>query len=194
MYSVAIDNLTASREATTHLIQLGHTRVAYIGDRDGFQSDTDRFGGYRQALEHADIPFQPHLVAHGDGKPAGGEEAADQLLRLPERPTGIFCFNDMTALGVLHALRSHKLRVPEDVSVVGFDDLFFAPYTYPPLTTVKQPKEHMGRLATEIVLKLLAGTSCEYNVKVQGELVIRESTGPLSEESEYERKGRRPRS
>jgi DNA-binding LacI/PurR family transcriptional regulator len=178
MYSVAIDNLTASRDATSHLIQLGHTRIAYIGDRDGFQLDTDRFGGYRQALEHADIPFQPHLVAHGDGKPAGGEEAMEQLLTLPERPTGVFCFNDMSALGAIRALRTRNLRVPEDVSVVGFDDLFFAPYTHPPLTTVRQPKEHMGKLATEIVLKLLAGTSCEYNVKVQGELIIRDSTAP----------------
>jgi DNA-binding LacI/PurR family transcriptional regulator len=176
--SVAIDNLTASRDATSHLIQLGHTRIAYIGDRDGFQSDTDRFGGYRQALEHADIPFQPHLVAHGDGKPAGGEEAMLQLLTLPERPTAVFCFNDMSALGALRALRTHHLRVPEDISLVGFDDLFFAPYTDPPITTVRQPKEHMGKLATEIVLKLLSGTSCEYNVKVQGELIIRESTAP----------------
>jgi DNA-binding LacI/PurR family transcriptional regulator len=84
----------------------------------------------------------------------------------------------MSALGALRALRVHNLRVPEDISVVGFDDLFFAPYTQPPLTTVRQPKEHMGRLATEIVLKLLDGTSCEYNVEVQGELVIRESTAP----------------
>jgi DNA-binding LacI/PurR family transcriptional regulator len=178
MYSVAIDNVTASRDATAHLIQLGHTRIAYLGDRDGFQYDTDRFGGYRQALEHADIPFQPHLVAHGDGKPEGGELATEQLLALPEMPTAIFCFNDMSALGALRTLRSYRLRVPEDVSLVGFDDLFFAPYLSPALTTVRQPKEHMGKLATEIVLKLLSGTSCEYNVKVQGELVVRESTAP----------------
>jgi|HubBroStandDraft_1064217.scaffolds.fasta_scaffold73828_1 DNA-binding LacI/PurR family transcriptional regulator len=184
MYSVAIDNVIASRDATSHLIQLGHTRVAYIGDRDGFQSDTDRFGGYRQALEHADIPFQPHLVAHGDGKPAGGEEAMQQLLTLPERPTAVFCFNDMSALGALGALRAHNLRVPEDISLVGFDDLFFTPYTHPPLTTVRQPKEHMGRLATEIVLKLLSGMSCEYNVKVQGELIVRESTAPPPRENQ----------
>lgn len=183
MYSVAIDNVTASRNATEHLIQLGHTRIAYIGDRDGFQSDTDRFGGYRQALEHADIPFQPHLVTHGDGKPEGGEEGMEQLLTLPERPTAVFCFNDMSALGVLRTLRSHRLRVPEDISVVGFDDLFFTPYLCPPLTTVRQPKEHMGKLATEIMLKLFSGTSCEYNVKVQGELVIRESTAPPPKDS-----------
>jgi len=190
IYSVAIDNLIASRDATSHLIQLGHTRIAYIGDRDGFQLDTDRFGGYRQALENADISFQPHLVAHGDGKPGGGEEAMEQLLKLPERPTAVFCFNDMSALGVLRALRAHHLRVPEDVSVVGFDDLFFAPYTFPPLTTVSQPKEHMGRLATEIVLKLLSGTSCDYNIKVQGQLIVRESTAKRIQETA--RLGKKP--
>jgi DNA-binding LacI/PurR family transcriptional regulator len=175
-YSVAIDNIVASRDATAHLIQLGHTRIAYIGDRDGVQLDTDRFGGYRQALDHAGIPFQPYLVAHGDGKPLGGEEAMEQLLALPERPTGVFCFNDMSALGAMRALRAHKIRVPQDFSLVGFDDLFFASYTDPPLTTVRQPKEYMGRLAAEIVLTLLSGSSCEYNVKVQGELIVREST------------------
>lgn len=178
VYSVAIDNLTAAREATSHLIQLGHTRIAYIGDRDGFQSDTDRFGGYRQALEHADISFQPELVAHGNGTPAGGEEAMDQLLRLPNKPTAVFCYNDMSAIGGLRAARAHKLRVPEDLSIVGFDDLFLASYAQPPLTTVRQPKERMGQMATEIVMKLLAGTSCEFNVKVQGELIVRESTAP----------------
>jgi len=78
---------------------------------------------------------------------------------------------------------AHNLRVPDDISLVGFDDLFFAPYTHPPLTTVRQPKEHMGRLATEIVLKLLSGMSCEYNVKVQGELILRESTAPPPREN-----------
>jgi DNA-binding LacI/PurR family transcriptional regulator len=178
IYSVAIDNLTASRDATNHLIEIGHRRIAYIGDRYGFQSDTDRFGGYRQALEHADIPFHPELVAHGDGKPAGGEEAMHQLLKLPIRPTAVFCYNDLSALGALKAARVHKLRVPEDISLVGFDDLFIASYTDPPLTTVRQPKEHMGGLATEIVLKLLSGTTCEFNVKVHGELIVRESTAP----------------
>jgi LacI family repressor for deo operon, udp, cdd, tsx, nupC, and nupG len=177
IYSVAIDNLTASRDATEHLIEIGHRRIAYISDQSGFQSDTDRFGGYRQALEHADIPFRPELVAHGDGKPAGGEKAMHQLLNMTAPPTAVFCYNDLSALGALKAARTRKLQVPDQVSLVGFDDLFIASYMNPPLTTVRQPKEEMGRLATEIVLKLLSGTTCEFNVKVRGELIIRESTG-----------------
>lgn len=176
VYSIGIDNLAASLEATSHLIELGHRRIAYIGDRFGYQSDTDRFGGYRQALERADIPFRPELVAHGDGKPAGGEEAMHELLRLSQRPTAVFCYNDMSALGALRAIGSRQLNVPEDVSLVGFDDLSLASYFQPPLTTVRQPKEYMGRVAAEIVLKLLSGVSCELNLKVPGELIVRAST------------------
>jgi DNA-binding LacI/PurR family transcriptional regulator len=179
-YSVCIDNLTASREATSHLIGLGHRRIAYLGDKGGFHSDTERFGGYRQALESVDQAFQPELVVHGDGTPQGGEVAIHKLLSLPQRPTAVFCYDDMTALGALRAARTHGLRVPEDISIIGFDDLVIASYTEPPLTTIRQPKEYMGQLATEIVMKLISGVDCECNVKVRGELIIRQSTAPLT--------------
>jgi DNA-binding LacI/PurR family transcriptional regulator len=178
VYSVSIDNLSASENATAYLIELGHRRIAYIGDRYGFQSDTDRFGGYRQALQKADITFQPELVAQGDGKPAGGEAAMRNLLRLRNRPSAIFCYNDMTAIGALRTVRAERLHVPEDVSIVGFDDLLLASYAFPALTTVRQPMAHMGRIATQIVLKLLAGETRDFNLKVPGELIIRESTAP----------------
>jgi DNA-binding LacI/PurR family transcriptional regulator len=186
-YSVSIDNLTASREATSHLIGLGHQRIAYLGDKGGFHSDTERFGGYRQALESVDQAFQPELVVHGDGTPQGGEVAMHKLLSLPQRPTAVFCYDDMSALGALRAARTYGLRVPEDVSIIGFDDLVIASYTEPPLTTVRQPKEYMGRLATEIILKLISGVDCECNVKVRGELIIRQSTAPLATPSRHAR-------
>jgi DNA-binding LacI/PurR family transcriptional regulator len=103
------------------------------------------------------------------------EEMA-RLLALPQPPTAVFCYNDMTALGVLRRLRAGGLSVPRDISVVGFDDLYIAPYTEPPLTTVRQPKRQMGRMAMETLLHLLAGTASEHNIKVPGELIIREST------------------
>jgi len=192
-YSVSIDNLTASREATSHLIGLGHQRIAYLGDQGGFHSDTERFGGYRQALESVDKPFQPELVVHGDGTPQGGEVAMHKLLSLPEPPTAVFCYDDMSALGALRAARTYGLRVPEDISIIGFDDLVIASYTEPPLTTIRQPKEYMGRLATEIVLKLLSGVDCECNVKVQGELIIWQSTAPLATGAEPGRSARQAR-
>jgi DNA-binding LacI/PurR family transcriptional regulator len=184
--SVVIDNVTASLEAVQHLIQLGHQRIAYIGDQFGFQSDTERFGGYRQALALADYPFLPELVVHGDGKPEGGMQAVEKLLALPTPPTAVFCYNDMSAIGALRGIRAHGLRVPGDISLVGFDDLFIAAYSDPPLTTVRQPKRQMGRMAMEILLELFSNADKKANIKVQGELVVRESTAPPNPKSNRE--------
>src|ERR1051326_3723963 len=109
-HSVMIDNTEASIAATRHLIDLGHRRVAYIGDRNGRQSDTERFAGYRYALDAADLPFEPELVFHGDGNPEGGMEGVVRLLSLPKPPTAIFCYDDMTALGALRQIRIQGLR------------------------------------------------------------------------------------
>jgi DNA-binding LacI/PurR family transcriptional regulator len=178
VHSVMIENVQASREATNHLIQLGHRRIAYLGDRFGHQSDTERFSGYRQALDSSALPFVPELVVHGDGKSEKAIAAAELLLRLPEPPTAVFCYNDMTALGVLRALRARKLRVPDDISVVGFDDLFIASYTDPPLTTVHQPRRRMGVLAMESLLRLMRGEDPSPAITVTAALVVRESSGP----------------
>jgi DNA-binding LacI/PurR family transcriptional regulator len=180
VHSVLIDNVTASVKAVQHLIQLGHRRIAYMGDQFGFHSDTERFAGYRQALALADIPFLPELVVHGDGKPEGGGLAMVKLLALPELPTAVFCYNDMSAIGALSRIRAHGLRVPDNISLVGFDDLFIASYIDPPLTTVRQPKQPMGRMAMEIMLKLLSEGHHETIIRMQGELVVRGSTAPPS--------------
>lgn len=185
VHSVMIDNVTASRMATEHLIHLGHRRIAYIGDQFGYQSDTERFAGYRQALERAGLTFQPELVVHGDGKPEGGMRAMEQLLRLSPLPTAVFCYNDMTALGALRVARMRGLRVPEDISLVGFDDLFIASYTEPPLTTIRQPKRRMGQRAMELLLQLLRGEDSQQTIWMQGELIVRHSTAPPRREEGY---------
>jgi len=181
IHSVMIDNLPASLQAARHLIELGHRRIAYIGDRFGCQSDTERFSGYRAALDHADLPFLPQFVVHGNGKPEEGASAMGTLLRLPEPPTAVFCYNDMTALGAMRFISARGLRVPSDISVVGFDDLFLAQYSAPPLTTVRQPMRDMGRLAMETLMQLLAGAGSQRNIKVPGELIVRQSTAPPKE-------------
>lgn len=178
VHAVMIDNVEASREATAHLIGLRHRRIAYIGDQFGHQSDTERYAGYRRALEQADLPFRPEFVVHGNGKPEGGILAMERLLALPEPPTAVFCYNDMSALGALRSIRESGRRVPEDISVVGFDDLFVAEYTEPPLTTVRQPKRQMGRLAMETLLKLMGGSQSEEHIRVPGQLIVRKSTAP----------------
>jgi DNA-binding LacI/PurR family transcriptional regulator len=180
-HSVLIENFEASRKMVSYLIELGHRRIAYIGDRFGYSSDSERFSGYRSALDEADLPFLPDLVLHGNGKPEGGAEAMRPLLAARERPTAVFCYNDMTAIGALKALRACGLSVPGDISLAGFDDLPLASWVEPPLTTVRQPKHEMGRLAMQVLLKLLAGQEAEQNVRVSGEVVVRHSTAPPRE-------------
>ena len=177
-HSVGIDNSAASRAIVTHLLDLGHRRIAYIGDRSGYQSDTERFSGYQAALKYRHIRVPAELVVRGDGKPAEGERCANQLFRLRHPPTAIFCYNDMTALGVLRAAHSCGLRVPGDISIAAFDDLFVTSYTTPPLTTIRQPKQEMGRRAMSILVQLLRGEKPESRIKLPGELIIRGSTGP----------------
>lgn len=181
VHSVAIANADAARAATRHLIALGHRRIAYLGDRFGYQSDTERFAGYRQALAEADLPFEPELIAHGNGKPDGAAPAMARLLALADPPTAVFCYNDMTALGALRHLRRCGLRVPEDLSLVGFDDLFLAEYMDPPLTTMRQPMWEMGRAAARMLLDLISGKATVENIQMPAELVVRASTAAPGE-------------
>jgi LacI family transcriptional regulator, repressor for deo operon, udp, cdd, tsx, nupC, and nupG len=178
-YSVAVDNVAAGHSAIRFLAQLGHRRIAYIGDRSGCESNAAREAGYRQGLAAHDLPYLADLVLiAGDEQPEGGMLAMEQLLSLPEPPTAVFCYDDMTALGALSAIRRRHLRVPEDVSVVGFDDLLIASYTQPPLTTIRQPKRLMGRLAGETLFNLLTGKRAPDMRRLATELIVRESTAP----------------
>ncbi|MDR3750987.1 MAG: LacI family DNA-binding transcriptional regulator [Terracidiphilus sp.] len=176
VHSVMICNQEGSRAVAKHLVELGHRRIAYLGDKFGYQSDTERYAGYREALDAAGIPLYPELVVHGDGKPEAAMQAMDTLLALKSPPTAVCCYNDMSALGAMRSIYMHGLRVPEDISVAGFDDLFVASYTQPPLTTVRQPMRRMGKLAMENLLKLMSGEESEVKIKVEAELIVREST------------------
>jgi DNA-binding LacI/PurR family transcriptional regulator len=180
MHSVMIENVQGSRAAAEHLIALGHRRIAYIGDRSGYHSDTERLAGYKEALAVAGIAFSPELAVKGDGKPAAAIEAVNALLALEDPPTAICCYNDMTALGAMRAIAARGLRVPDDISVSGFDDLFFAAYLDRPLTTVHQPMRRMGQMAMENLLKLMAGSELVEPARVEAKLIVRASTGKVS--------------
>jgi DNA-binding LacI/PurR family transcriptional regulator len=179
VHSVMIANEDGSRAVTEHLIELGHRRIAYVGDRSGYQTETERFKGHKQALASAGIEFASELAVLGDGRPEGALAAVDGLLKLANPPTAVCCYNDMTALGAMRAIRARGLRVPEDVSVTGFDDLFFAEYLEPALTTVRQPMRRMGEMAMENLLKLMVGEESVAQVKVEAELIVRGSTGKV---------------
>lgn len=176
--SVRVDDVHGGRLATEHLLALGHRRIAHVLGPAGHSPSVDRLAGYRAALEDAGVPFDPALVFAGTGRPMGGEEALAALLALTDRPTAVFCYNDMTAVGLLRAARLAGLSVPGDLAVVGFDDIPFAAYTAPALTTIAQPKFEMGQRAMRMALSLMAGAEGDgaRNVILAGRLVAREST------------------
>ncbi len=176
-YSVSADKISGAKQAVEHLVQLGHRRIAFVSNQS-VHANLDRFTGYRQALRKHDISIDNSLIVVGDGMLEGGARAGHQLLNLPQPPTAIFCFNDMTAVGVLTALGEAGLQVPRNCSVVGFDDLEISAYFSPPLTTVRQPCYQMGQAAIRMLLQLIRGESDVQGEILPTELVVRQSTGP----------------
>lgn len=176
-HSVSIDNLDGGYQATAHLLALGHKDIAYVGDESGLQSDDERLGGFQAAMKNANVEIRKDLLVWGDGKQPLGRERAAELFALKQPPTAIFCYNDMTALGVIEQIHARGWTVGREVSVVGFDDLFFTASLQPPLTTFRQPKRELGKQAMQLLLTILRGQEAERKVVVRGELIVRGSTG-----------------
>jgi DNA-binding LacI/PurR family transcriptional regulator len=174
-YSIATDDIHGGALAVTYLLRLGHRRIGVITGPVQSQSSHNRLQAYRQTIEELGIPFDSQLIVPGDGKADGGYAGADCLLDASYPPTAVFCYNDLTAIGTIRAIKNRGLRVPDDVSVIGFDDIPFAEYIDPPLTTVRQHRYTMGGLATEMILALLNGKSPEANIYLKGDLIVRES-------------------
>jgi LacI family repressor for deo operon, udp, cdd, tsx, nupC, and nupG len=179
-FSVSVDNEHGGHLATAHLIKRGHRRVAYVSGPADHSDDAERLAGYRRALDEAGIPFDPALVIPGNGRLDGGERALAALTDLANPPDAVFCYNDMTAVGLMSAARRAGLLVPEELAVVGFDDIPLAAHCCPPLATVAQPQREMGRQAMDMALALMtAGDSIISlsDVVIKGKLVVRESSG-----------------
>ncbi len=174
---VGATNWSGGRTATRHLVQLGHRRIAMIGGPDQILCCRARFDGYRSAIEAADLPVDPELVVRTDLTQEAGHAAARDLLARPDRPTAVFAGNDLQALGVYLAAREIGLRIPEDLSVVGFDDLPITALMDPPLTTVHQPLAEMAEVATEMALALGRGERpAQIGVELATTLTVRRST------------------
>ncbi|MGC8875341.1 MAG: LacI family DNA-binding transcriptional regulator [Chloroflexia bacterium] len=179
--SVDVDNLGGARTAVEHLLRLGHRRIATIAGPANMTSAQDRLEGYRQALEAHRIPVDESLIVHGDYTEDGGMLAMQRLL--PASPTAVFAASDIMAIGALKFLRQVNLRVPEDIALVGFDDIPAASAVEPRLTTVRQPIAQLGGLAVETLIGLLQGPRARPSVQrivLPTELVVRESCGALS--------------
>jgi LacI family transcriptional regulator len=175
--SVGTTNWAGGLAATEHLIALGHERIGAIAGPPDYLCNRARLDGYRTALDRAQLPFREQYVRHGDFYHEGGFIRGRELLGLPEPPTAIFAGNDQQALGVYEAARQQGLRVPQDLSVVGFDDLPVARWVSPPLTTVRQPLAEMGYTAAAMLGDLIDGRPLTTRrVELSTELVVREST------------------
>jgi LacI family transcriptional regulator len=178
--SVGATNWAGGIAATEHLLSLGHRRIGVLTGPPGYLCSRARADGYRSALEQAGLPADAALVRHGDFQHEGGFRCGGELLDLADPPTAIFAGSDQQALGVYEAARQRGLRVPEELSVVGFDDLPAARWVSPPLTTVRQPLAEMGGVAAEMLGDLITGTPLRsQRVELSTQLVIRDSTaGP----------------
>lgn len=179
--SVGATNWAGGLAATDHLLGLGHSRIGAITGPADYLCSRARVDGYRSALERAGAPFDPNLLRHGDFMHEGGFQRGGELLDLDQPPTAIFAGSDQQALGVYEAARQRGLRIPQDLSVVGFDDLPAARWVSPPLTTVRQPLAEMGRVAAEMLGDLIEGVQLRsQRVELSTELIVRESTAGLS--------------
>ena len=183
--SVLTDNREAAIRAVRHLIELGHTRIGHVvGPSRLPDQENERFVGFRAALAEAGLPVREDWLFTGNYEVESGQKAGAYFASLAERPTALFTGNDEMALGLIYGLKRAGLHCPRDVSVVGFDDTAIARYYDPPLTTMQQPRDEIGRAATAALIDQIEGigsTTDPIHIVLKSELVIRESTAPPSD-------------
>jgi LacI family transcriptional regulator len=181
--SVGATNFAGGLAATQHLLALGHRRIAYVGGSPSAACNQARRQGFRAAMEAAGASVPDGFVQAGHFRYGDGVGGATALLMLPEPPTAVFAACDETAAGVVEAARIRGLRVPQDLSVVGFDDTQLARYFSPPLTTVRQPLREMGGVALRTALRMAADEKLDsHHVELATELIVRHSTAALSDD------------
>jgi LacI family transcriptional regulator len=177
--AVSAAHFAGARKLTRHLVELGHRRIGVVaGPRDWLASN-DRLAGHASAMAEVGVLPSPQLIRAGHADAGWGHQAAVQLLALEDRPTALVCFNDKAAVGAMTAASELGLRVPDDVSIAGFDDIDLATSTTPMLTTVRQPLQEMGRMAVTLLVRVLEKHRLDaLHVELATELVVRGSTGP----------------
>jgi DNA-binding LacI/PurR family transcriptional regulator len=178
-YSIYHDDVDGSRQVTHHLIELGHRKIAYLGNSLSGRTTLDRLTGFRQEMESNGLAIPAEYIHEvSGGNPENGIDAAQHFFALSQRPTAMVCYNDMLAIGVLKGFQQLGVRVPEEISITGFDNIIFSAYTNPPLTTFDQPKRFIGMEAARLLLGLLKHESDDgEKVKMlKGELLVRAST------------------
>ena len=183
-HSIYHDDVSGTRALTLHLLRLGHRRIAFGGNQRGGLLHQQRREGVVAALKDAELKLRKEYdLLAPNGQMSSGALLAKQLLKLPQRPTAIICFNDMQAIGVMQTLQQANVRVPEEISVAGFDDIPLAEFVYPALTTYCQPSWELGQMAAKVALNLLGENVDEPltsapSITMNGRLIVRRSTAP----------------
>ena len=178
--AIRIDNRGAAKTMVDYLISLGHKRIGVISGLKDNPHAVDRLEGYKDAIRGAGIEFDRDLVAEGDFTMWSGLNAAFQFCNMKNRPTAIFSMNDEMAIGAMQTLKSQGIKIPEDMSVTGFDDIAYAKYCDPSLTTISQPAEEMGKMAMDMLLRIIEGEPLSQTECVMPtEFIIRKSTAPV---------------
>jgi LacI family repressor for deo operon, udp, cdd, tsx, nupC, and nupG len=179
--SVVTDNLQAAERAVQHLYELGHRRIGHVSGPSRNDLPNERLVGFRKAIFDRKLDLRPDWITPGNYTMSSGVEAAEHFLGLSDRPTAIFAGNDEIAIGLIAHLARHGVAVPRDMSIIGFDDIGVASYVEPSLTTMRQPREQIGRLATAALIDIIEGRRkglSPLHLLLRSELVVRESTAP----------------
>jgi LacI family transcriptional regulator len=174
---IYINNESMAKTAASYLIKKGHTRIGMIAGLEDTPPHQDRIRGFCKALEEHHLPLNEVLIQDGDFTETGGYQGMKKLLELKPLPTAVFAANDLMALGAMTAIREAKLEIPEDIALVGIDDIPAAKFVHPPLTTISQMQENIGRTAAEMIFERIEGTAPDKPrlVEMPFELIIRES-------------------
>ena len=181
--TVSIDNVSAARKATEHLIQLGHKRIGFISGPLNVVLGKDRLKGFYQGMAQNNLEVEPVLVQEGDFSYESGFNIMMKFLALMNPPTGVFVANDEMAFGAIQAIKSKGLHVPDDISVIGFDDIKFSAIFEPPLTTISQPTFEIGSLAMQLLIRLINKEEMQKNQYIlEDQLIIRKSCSPYKRE------------
>jgi LacI family transcriptional regulator len=191
--TVDSDNFTGAVLATTYLLRLGHRRIAFLSGRPDLESSRLREAGFRKAMAESGVPVDESLVRVGGYNPTTAQGPAHELLMLRDRPTAVFAANDLTAITTMEAARELGLSVPDDLSVIGFDNVPESALASPPLTTINQPLQRMGAEALMLLVDLIDGVERDTHIRLPTELVERASCAPLTWSASVAGSSRGPR-
>lgn len=175
--NISVDYSKGIAEAVRHIVSLGHQRIGFISGPGTLKSALTRRAAFMQCMSNSGIDGRGRIIVEGNHKVDGGQIAMTHLLASPNRPTAVLTSNDLTAIGALGAIHRSGLRVPDDISIIGFDDIELSQFTQPPLTTIRLSRDEVGRKAFDALYRAVEGSRHEgHNIKVGTRLVLREST------------------